>query len=588
MFRTKRLSAIMLAIIMMVSVCSPVNATEITSQRADSVIDAELRDVLATSDNDAQIPVDIWLYDTVATAELERDVASKVGASKYELINDEKESLSAEKVDEYIATERAMYAEKNNQQYEEILKDYSSVKTLTENRSGKRLFFSQYAPLISAELTPAEIKLFAQDDRVQAIFYSPDVELVPESNNSVSVIRADYTRDTLGYSGSGIKIGLVEADALPNRNLNYFTSANIIYDPNVTVTYGSHANMVAAIMVAKATTVNGVTYEGIVPDAKLYATYYRSGDTADWRVRVEWLLSQGVNVINMSAGFSGVTTGIYGTHERWLDHVAHNHSVHFVKSAGNNSGKITSPGMAYNIITVGSIDDKNTLTYSDDVRASSSSFEENDGLANKPDIMAPGANITTAAGTNSGTSFAAPHVTAVVAQLCQRRPALKLLQDGMKAILTASISHSKHAYTTDDSAYDQFGAGVVDARSAFYTAGNYRFTTSNFAANSGMGATKTYTFNVTSSDSIIRISLTWLKYSVLSGTHSSASATDYPIADLDIYVYGPDGEYLGCSNLANGNTEIFTFDVVKTGTYKIEVYQFLPSTKTVYFGLAWW
>ncbi len=65
MFRMKKLPAIMLAVIMMVSVCSPVNATGISTQKADAVIDAELRDVLATSDKDAQIPVDIWLYDKV-------------------------------------------------------------------------------------------------------------------------------------------------------------------------------------------------------------------------------------------------------------------------------------------------------------------------------------------------------------------------------------------------------------------------------------------------------------------------------------------------------------------------------------------
>ena len=292
MFRKKRLSAIILAIIMMVSVCSPVNATVISAQKADTVIDAELREVLATSDKDAQIPVDIWLYDTVSAEQLERDVDSKVGVSKNQLVNGDERSVSAEKVDEYITTERAMYAEKNSQQYEEILKDYNDVKALTETRSGKRLFFSQYAPLISAELTPAEIKLFAQDDRVQAIYYSPDVEIVPESNNSVSVIRANYTRDTLGYTGSGVKIGMVEADALPNRNKSYFTTANIIYDPNVTVTYSDHANIVAAIMVAKETTVNGVAYEGIVPNAKLYATYYKSGDYNDWRVRVEWFVAK--------------------------------------------------------------------------------------------------------------------------------------------------------------------------------------------------------------------------------------------------------------------------------------------------------
>lgn len=587
MSRMKKILAVMLAIMMMVTVCSPVNVSGSLLQKAESVIDSELRAILANSEKDDQIPVDIWLYDTVSTTQLEQEISSRIGMTKAQIINSSERTLSTEKVDEYIMTERALYAEKNNQQYEEILKDYSNVKALSEKRSGKRLFFSQYAPLISAELTSAEIKLLAQDSRVQAIYYSPDIELVPESNNSVSVIRANYTRDNLGYTGSGVKIGMIEAKGLPNKNDSYFTSENIIYDPNVTKTYRLHANDVAAIMVAKATTVNGVTYQGIVPDAKLYATYYESGDYSDWRARVEWLLSQGVNVINMSAGFKQAAAGTYGIHECWLDHIAINHSVHFVKSAGNESGKISSPGMAYNILTVGSIDDKNTISYADDIRASYSNYIELYGT-NKPELMAPGHNITTAAETNSGTSFAAPHVTAVVAQLCQRRPALKLLQDGMKAILTASISHSKHVYDTSDTAYDEFGAGVVDARSAFYTSDNNRFTTNSFSANSTAGSTKNYTFNVSSSDSKIRVSLTWLKYSELTGAHSGTTITGYMLADLNLYVYDPDGNLVASSTETSCNTEIVDFKPNKTGTYKIVVKQQSDVNRTVYFGLAWW
>jgi hypothetical protein len=144
--------------------------------------------------------------------------------------------------------------------------------------------------MISAELTPEEIKLMARDSRVESIYYSPDVTLKDESNISIPTIGANYTRDTLGYTGSGVKIGMFES-GVPDENTGYFTPENIYYDsiPNITQRYSDHANTVAAIMVGKVVDKDGITYEGIVPNAELYATCPINND--DWRTRIEWLIS---------------------------------------------------------------------------------------------------------------------------------------------------------------------------------------------------------------------------------------------------------------------------------------------------------
>ena len=362
-------------------------------------------------------------------------------------------------------------------------------------------------------------------------------------------------------------------------------------------------------MCGTSTTIAGITYEGIVPDASLYATHCGLGGHTNWRVAIEWLLSEQVHVINMSANFDYINTNYYGPNEKWLDLIAINHSVHFVNSAGNSpvDRQIRGPGMAYNIITVGAIDDHNTndstsensddslATFSGYVEAVSMENEEELHPTNKPDLVAPGVDIDTSAyyGENvdykSGTSFAAPHVTAIVAQLCQRRPTLKVQQDAMKAILTASIPHSKHRYVPSDSNYNEYGAGVVDARSAYYTTDNYRFRTGTFAANEAAGSTRTYTFEVFPSDKKIRISLSWLKYAVVSGTHvDNPPNHNAPLADLDLYVYDPDGEPRGHSARYHNNTEIIEIPEVEPGIYTIVIEQYVPSDCAVYFGLAWW
>lgn len=271
--------------------------------------------------------------------------------------------------------------------------------------------------------------------------------------------------------------------------------------------------------------------------------------------------------------------------------------------------------MAYNAITVGAINDNDTPDYAGDELGDFSSWRETIGTqepagTNKPDLVAPGENIITDikitedaehVGENyvaSGTSFAAPHVTAVVAQLCQRNPELKLLQDAVKAILTASVSHSPIRHNTmngitDD--YDKCGAGVVNAQSAFSTVINSRFESGSFAANSGNGTQVMYTFNVTDTTKLIRVSLSWLKYSVFAedGDHPSGDPTTGTLANLNLYIFDSEGRviYYGEEVLSNNvgiNTEIVEFKAARTGTHRIYVRQTKQSNTRVYYGVAWW
>lgn len=595
MKKLRKLSAIILATIMALSVYSPTNATESVLQEASSKIQSDLQSVLLSSGKNDEIPVDIWLYEPFSTEQLEKEIDLKIGITKQKINQSEEKNISAEKVDAYIEIERALYSEKTNALYKDFLKDYSKVKALNETRENKRLFFSQYAPLISAELTPAEIKQLAKDERVQYVYYSPNVEAVAESNISIPLIQAAYVRNYLEFTGSGIKIGMIEADGVPNKNNNYFTYANITYDPSITnPDYTDHANRVAAIMVAKSTTVDGVTYEGIVPDAELYATYTKNNpnEYVDWRVRVEWLLSEGVDVINMSMCFDNVTSGAYGTYDRWLDHIVIDHSVHVVVSAGNRGegdAKITSPGMAYNVITVGAINDYNTTSKSDDNIANYSSYLENSNIASKPDLVAPGTDITTAAGTDSGTSFAAPHVAAVVAQMCQKQPSLKIQPDTVKAILTSSITHTTLTFNSLSPQYDQCGAGAINAQAAVGSINTSRYISNSFEANATQGTSHFYEINAPTTKKR-RISLSWLKYSYFTGTHTAVTPIEGTLNNLDITIYDSEGNALASSITINStnNTKIIEFSPPEMGTYTMKVSVTGSSNKTTYYSVAWY
>lgn len=559
----------------------------------------ELYDVMEQSNEQDLIPVDIWIT-PIDIDEIENQVKNTIGFNKaditapYDRANFDipiENEYTADQVDLYIETERQMYSECQIGQTDAFIQECHDIKNLQTAYNSEDIFISHYAPLIRVELTKNEIIQIAEKNEVEEIYYSPDVEMKDETDISIPLIHGNYTRDTLGLTGSGVKIGQIE-NYEPNSSNAYFTSANIFYNTSKSRNYSlnGHADRVAAIMVAKS--YGG--YKGIVPDAQLYSAYYEAGNSSDWRVNVEWLLTQGVNVINMSAGISTELTGSYLTQEKWVDHIAINHSVHFVKSAGNsknNNYEITSPGLGYNIITVGGLDDNNSLDQSDDTIYTLSRYVESSGLTNKPDLIAPAEYIMTAYGIDkSGTSYAAPHVTAVVAQLCQHTPALKVMQSAVKSIITAGISHSILSFdSSSGNDFDRMGAGCVDAQAAHYITNSGRYVRTTFAANTSNGTTHNYSFYAFPTDTKIRVSLTWLKYSTVSGTHSSATPILGTLADLDLRVYDKNGNLVESAQSSQNNTEIVEFTPnTALNPYTIKVEQYSNSDYTVYYAVSWY
>ena len=183
---------------------------------------------------------------------------------------------------------------------------------------------------------------------------------------------------------------------------------------------------------------------------------------------ISQLAELGVTVINYSGG-SGNTLD-YPSYDREVDNIIKSTGISFVVSAGNEGNNdpaddpddpqypcITSPGKAYNAITVGNLRTKSgtyasvTTTYS---MSSSSSYAENSNIANKPDVVAPGSYIAyvssgTTVSSSSGTSCAAPLITGVVAQLHQYRNSIKVNPTLTKAMLLIGASNDKISTTNN-------------------------------------------------------------------------------------------------------------------------------------------
>ena len=594
-----------------------------------TVISSELQAVMAAASATEKIPVSIW------TNEINSEVVEAIALQKTGLNRDkiremvadgEETSLTSEAIDEYIAAEREIYKRLQISAHQAIAKEYAFLQTAMEDDEA---YVCSYAPMIIVELTTSQIHALSLDEEISSFDYAPDIISQSCMGTSVSVVENDYIRFEHELDGDGVKIGMFEV-ALPDiNNPEYicFNESNIhllndqspVEDIDDLVNI-EHATVVASIMCSIGHAVASYAHVGMAPRAELYCA------SGNFFSGIESLVEAGVNVINMSAEITIDYNGdreydfdenFYGEYtflEKWFDHIALNHSVHFVVSAGNTGNeyweneidyrKVTHPAMAYNVIAVGALEDNNTSLLTDDGLATYSSYAEEVAQPNKPDLVAPGSTIATAAipiggfyngGEISGTSFAAPHVTGIIAQLLEARPSLKVLQDTMKAILTAGVSHPVHHYASADDNFDKFGAGVVNAKAAEYVIRYGRYRNSYFSSSSVSPEPKTYTFTVSDSDEIIRVSLAWLKYNKYSSEDNTSSIEPDIVADLtnlNLTVITPNNIRLTVpvEESANNNLEIIELDpdVYGTGTYTIEVSVVGSVDAKTYFSVAWW
>lgn len=247
--------------------------------------------------------------------------------------------------------------------------------------------------------------------------------------------------------GEGLRIGLVDGPLPQNHPL----LAGAAIERHSFVTHGvtpgpsNHALAIAAILV-------GGEGRGLTRAAELYAAeVMRQRDdehvdtTVDWLVQgLDWLVRQQVDLINLSLG---------GPHNLILDAAVQrllDLGIPIVAAAGNQgpSADPVYPAATRGVIAVTAIDEERHLYR----RAN-----QGDYIA----FAAPGVDIWVPRDKDSayvsGTSFAAPYVTALLAIERQRQPQAQWAQN-QQALIDSAVDLGKPGRDT------QFGYGLPQAQ----------------------------------------------------------------------------------------------------------------------------
>ncbi|MFI6851999.1 S8 family peptidase [Streptomyces sp. NPDC050416] len=262
-----------------------------------------------------------------------------------------------------------------------------------------------------------------------------------------------------GYDGKGVKIAVLDTgvDAThPDLKGQVIDAKNFTTAPDTSdkVGHGTHVASIAAGTGAK----SGGKYKGVAPGAKIINGKVLDdggfGSDSEVLAGIEWAAAEGADVVNMSLG--GGDTPAIDPLEAAVNKLSEEKGILFAIAAGNEGDfgeqTIGSPGSAAAALTVGAVDDK-------DVLADFSSRGPGMDGALKPDVTAPGVDITAASApgnqiaaevgekpagymTISGTSMATPHVAGAAAILKQQHPEWKYPE--LKGALTGSTKGGKY------------------------------------------------------------------------------------------------------------------------------------------------
>lgn len=274
-----------------------------------------------------------------------------------------------------------------------------------------------------------------------------------------NIDRVDAEKSFGVNDGEAVKVGIIDTGIdlfHPDLLANIKGGVSTVWYTTSYKDDNGHGTHVAGIAAALN---NDIGVIGVGPKISLYAIKVLdrrgSGYLSDVIEGIDWAIQNGMRVINMSLGTSSNIQSFYDAVLR-----AYNAGVVIVAAAGNSGGVVSYPAAYPEVVAVSATDENNNIT------SWSSRGPE-------VDLAAPGNNIySTYKGSSyktlSGTSMAAPHVSAVAALILKTLPGVYDLNgDGLWNPDEVEKKLKDTAVDLGDIGCDNlYGCGLVNAYNA--------------------------------------------------------------------------------------------------------------------------
>jgi len=557
-------------------------------------LELALYERLQTLKGDDTVPVAVWMAAQPGqTLAEQQDAAFDALAAKYP---EARAALERSKIPWDV--DDPELAERIEAEYVTFLNAEIQVRTqplvTVLERQGFTVTTYEGLPSFTAVLPKQAILELSKREDVSSI-YLVEAKEEPEMDSVAPTVLAPTVWGR-GYDGSDVTIAVLDGGNVDPNNTFLNLSPTFrpgINDPDLR----NHATQMASA----AASFHG-TYRGIAYDATILSVG-EDGSEEDLVAGLHWAITQTARIINYSAGFQA-DAFLHWT-DRAFDYWTRQRFRLVVKSSGNTGGYITSPGKAWNVLTVGGIDDNNDANWSNDQMRASSAYINPDSSHDdreKPEVVAVGEDVTILGSNNVlysfwGQSIAAPQVAGLAALLVDRDSNLINYPEAMRAIIMASATHNIEGPSIIVKGQGDLkdGAGAINAALAdmvaqwqgnsvdpCYTSCWWRY----FISNSGfsVGTDKEYLFDADQGD-LIRVAIAWYAHADTPDNNYSFDRLD---TDLDLRIKDPDGNYVsGASSVSlDNNYEMVQFLAPQDGWHRIVVRKYRAGESSNYLGIA--
>ena len=559
-------------------------------RKGDAELLAAVEGSEARAAEPATVPVGVWLEVDVAAAE------QAVIDAHPELTWDGGRPL----VDD-LETARSIRAELEQARTDRHAVALEELGVAARELGGTVGYVSTSAPLAYVDV-PA--------DRVDELAALPGVSSLglertwsTAMSSAGPAVQANWTGGSEDQ-GAGVRVAVVEYHNVRNSGdlsgrviASRSTSGSLAYTGSGTF---DHPTWVAGAIAGRSS-----SYPGVAPGAVIVSSSTGGGGAGLTRDRqiiaaADWAASASggdADVVNASIGQDTAQ----GSEEarRYFDALVNEDGRLAVAAAGNyvtfGHWNILSPGTAYNVLTVGGIDDRGTAGRADDriwyyPGSNGGNYRDPSGTAwnphgdfNKPNVSAPAPSVRTANGLGaSGTSVASPIVAGIAAQIIARLPSIVLRPEATRAIIMASaINRSPMPDGSRNSDHEGTGTASALWANRLLTAGDSGYGGHRMGSMT-TGQAVTQEIAVVAGQKV-KVVLTW--NSRTSGTIIS-TRTDRLTADLDLRIVQPDGTTAGSYTFDN-NYEWVEFTASRSGTARIEIRQTRFDATSERYALAW-